>query len=285
MKRDDLRIILEVVAGSHAYGLATPASDLDIRGVCFPPARCLLGLGRFEQWRQQDEERDEVIYALAKFANLALACNPNIIEMLFVEPRHIRFADEHGRRLVENRHLFLSKRAHYTFAGYAISQLRRIQRHHRWLVNPPCRPSPEEFGGLLAKGRYKFPDQDAQRAYQAAQKHWKQYEEWRRNRNPARAELERRYGYDTKHALHLFRLLKMGCEILETGQVKVYRPDREWLLGVRHGLLSYEEVVELAASYEARLDEFYGSSTLPKKPDFHGVERLIMEMQAQFLGA
>jgi predicted nucleotidyltransferase len=276
--------IYKVIAGSQAYGLDTPDSDLDVRGVCIPPRRYLLGLSGFEQWEHQDESSDVVIYALTKFVRLALACNPNIIELLYTDPRHVLRIDDYGQRLVDNRHLFLSKQARYTFAGYAISQLRRIERHHRWLANPPDhKPTQEEFGGWPAEGRFKFPDHDAQQAYQAALKHWNQYQEWRCSRNPKRAELERKHGYDTKHALHLLRLLKMGIEILETGQVNVYRPDREWLREVRNGLLSYEELLELAETYEARLEVLYEASPLAEEPDTEAAEALVIELQERFL--
>ena len=279
-------LIYKVVAGSQAYGLARPDSDLDVRGVCIPPRRYLLGLSSFEQWEQQDESGDTTIFALAKFVSLALACNPNIIELLYTDPRHVLYINAYGQRLVEERHLFLSKQARHTFAGYAISQLRRIERHHRWLVNPPDhKPTQEEFGGWPVEGRYKFPDHEAYQAYQAALKHWNQYQTWRKNRNPARAELERRYGYDTKHAMHLLRLLKMGTEILETGQVQVYRPDREWLAAVRNGLLTYEELLDLAASYETRLGELYEHSSLPDGPDSEAAEALVVELQERFLQA
>jgi predicted nucleotidyltransferase len=276
--------IYKVIAGSQVYGLDTPQSDLDVRGVCIPPRRYLLGLSRFEQWEHQDEKGDTVIYALTKFVQLALACNPNIIELLYTDPHHVLFANEYGWRLVAHRHLFLSKQARHTFAGYAISQLRRIERHHRWLVNPPDhKPTPEEFGGWPLEGRFKFPDYEAQKAYQAAFKHWNQYQSWRRNRNPARAKLERKYGYDTKHAMHLLRLLKMGAGILETGQVHVYRPDREWLRAVRDGLLSYEELLHLAAKDEARLGQLVDASPLPDEPDAEAAEALVIELQEQFL--
>jgi len=280
----ETNLIYKVVAGSQAYGLDRPESDLDVRGVCIPPKCYLLGLSDFEQWEQQDDLGDTVIYALTKFVHLALACNPNIIELLYTDPRHVLHIDKYGQRLVEHRSLFLSKQARHTFAGYAISQLRRIQRHHRWLVNPPDhKPTQEEFGGWPVEGRYKFPDHEAYRAYQAALKHWNQYQTWRKNRNPARAELERRHGYDTKHAMHLLRLLKMGAEILETGQVRVYRPDREWLAAVRNGLLTYEELLELAAAYEARLGQLYGCSSLPEEPDSAAAEALVVELQERFL--
>jgi predicted nucleotidyltransferase len=280
----ETHLIYKVIAGSQAYGLETEQSDLDVRGVCIPPRRYLLGLGVFEQWENQDPEGDTVIYALTKFVRLALVCNPNIIELLYTDPRHVLFVNDHGRRLLERRHLFLSRLARQTFAGYAISQLRRIERHHRWLVDPPDhQPTQEEYGGWLADARPKFPDHQAHGAYQAALKHWNHYQTWRRRRNPARAELERRYGYDTKHAMHLFRLLKMGAEILETGQVHVYRPDRDWLRAVREGLLSYEEVLDLAAAYEARLEAVAERSPLPEEPDFEAAEALLIEMQERFL--
>lgn len=280
----ETNLIYKVIAGSQAYGLDRPDSDLDVRGVCIPARPYLLGLSPFEQWEHKDASGDIVIYALVKFVRLALACNPNIIEMLYTDSRHILFLNDYGERLVANRHLFLTKQARHTFAGYAISQLQRIERHHRWLVNPPDhQPTPEEFGGWPFEGRYKYPDHEAQRAYQTALKHWNHYQEWRRNRNPARAELERKYGYDTKHAMHLLRLLKMGTEILETGQVYVYRPDCEWLCAVREGLLLYEELLEMAADYEERLEQLYETSSLPDEPDLNAVEALVVELQERFL--
>ena len=280
----ETNLIYKVVAGSQAYGLDTPDSDLDVRGVCIPPLRYLLGLSSFEQFEQQDESGDTVFYALVKFVRLALDCNPNIIELLHTDPRHILYINDYGQSLVEHRQLFLSKQVRYTFAGYAISQLQRIERHHRWLVNPPDhQPTQEEFGGWPVEGRYKFRDHDAYRAYQAALKHWNQYQVWRQNRNPARAELERKFGYDTKHAMHLLRLLKMGAEILETGQVHVYRPDREWLIAVRNGLLTYEELLELTKAYEGRLGELYDRSSLADEPDSEAAEELVMELQERFL--
>lgn len=282
----ETNLIYKVVAGSRAYGLDRPESDLDVRGVCIPPRPYLLGLSDFEQWEQQDDADDTVIYALTKFVRLALACNPNIIELLYTAPRHILYINEYGRRLVEHRDLFLSKQARHTFAGYAISQLRRIERHHRWLENPPDhKPTQEEFGGWPVEGRYKFRDHEAYRAYRSALKHWNQYQTWRENRNPARAELERKYGYDTKHAMHLLRLLKMGAEILETGQVHVERPDREWLTAVRNGLLTYKELLQTASTWEAKLRDLYDRSPLPDEPDSEAAEALVIELQERFLWA
>ena len=59
---------------------------------------------------------------------------------------------------------------------------------------------------------------NVEKKYRAAMKHWDSYQAWKTHRNPARAELERQHGYDTKHAMHLIRLMRMGLEVLETGE-------------------------------------------------------------------
>ncbi len=278
----ETNLIYKVVAGSQAYGLAREGSDVDIRGVCIPPKHYLLGLSEFEQY--ESPAHDMVIFALKKFSRLALACNPNIIEILYVEPPHVLFINFLGEKLRAARDIFLSKRAAETFSRYAIAQLRRIERHHRWIVAPPAEPpTPEAFGARPHRGRYKFPDSDAERAYRAAQRHWDNYQKWKRDRNPARAELETKFGYDTKHAMHLLRLLRMGKEILAQGKVHVLRPDAKWLLEVRDGLLGYEELLELVKQEEAELAELTTHSPLPKAPDGDAAEKLVVELHEKFL--
>ncbi len=150
---------------------------------------------------------------------------PNIIETLYTDARHVLFINVHGERLIEARAIFLSKRVAERFTGYAVDQLGRMERHHRWLVDPPDHvPRPEAFGAQDIGGRYRWPHTDAEQGYRAALRHWNQYQEWLRNRNPARAELEASYGYDTKHAMHLLRLLRMGEEILHDGTVRSSGP-------------------------------------------------------------
>lgn len=86
-----------------------------------------------------------------------------------------------------------------------------------------------------------------ERSYQAARDHWKSYKRWKKERNPERAKLEAEYGYDSKHAAHLVRLIRQGKEILESGQVHIYRGDvdGEELLAIRErGIWTYDELIE-----------------------------------------
>lgn len=276
----EANLLLRVRSGSRAYGLDTPESDHDSRGVCVPPRRYLLGLSTFEQ--HESEGGDHVVYALAKFARLALEGNPNLVETLFTED--ILHLHPFGERLLRARRLFLSRRVAQRFGGYAADQLKRMAGHHRWLTDPPDhQPTPTEFGAREHEGGFRFPDTHAERAYKAALKHWNHYQAWRRNRNPARAALEERHGYDTKHAMHLVRLLRMGIEILRDGEVRVRRPDADELRAIRAGALTYEDLLEMARREESRLPQLEAASPLPEQPDSDGVERLVVEIQTEFL--
>ncbi|MBL6758012.1 MAG: nucleotidyltransferase domain-containing protein [Planctomycetes bacterium] len=270
-------LVLRTLSGSRAHGLAREGSDTDTRGVCIPPARYLLGLSKFEQ--HESDGGDHVTYALAKFVRLALQGNPNIMESLFTHEDDFLFVNEAGRQLVEARDLFLSKQVGQRFMGYALDQLKRMERHHRWLVDPPkTQPQPSEYGANDSGGRYRFPDTDQQKAYDADLKHWHHYQTWRKERNPERAVLEDRHGYDTKHAMHLIRLLKMGEEVLSKATLIVRRPDAEWLLGIRDGGLDYESLLQLAEEMTSTLNDQMKESTLPDGPDQEAAEALLVSL-------
>jgi|SRR5579863_2259427 len=310
----DKRTILLVRHGSHAYGLSTPTSDEDFKGVCIKPKEAYFGFTqRFEQMEHMGSKSDgidKVVYSLEKFASLAADCNPNIIEVLHVDPTDIVKIDRFGEMLRDRADDFLSKKAKFTFAGYANAQLHRIKTHRKWLLEPPkAAPRREEFGLTemmkVSKGELGAFDSlneqgfevelpknvvtlfTREKAYQAAKTHYDQYLNWVKTRNPKRAELEAKYGYDTKHGMHLMRLELMGIEILEkhTVHVKWTGPEREYLMGIRNGLLAYDPLVEAAEKLEARAEELYATSTLRKEPNRADIDRFIVELTDEYLRA
>lgn len=125
---------------------------------------------------------------------------------------------------------------------------------------------------------------DIERQYTGKLREWQQYTEWKRTRNEKRAELEAKFGYDTKHGMHLVRLLRMCREILETGRVVVRRPDAEELLAIRAGAMPYDALVEWAEREDAALTEVAKSSKLPKSPDRKRLDALCVEMTAEAMG-
>lgn len=113
---------------------------------------------------------------------------------------------------------------------------------------------------------------------------WNSYQEWKKNRNPKRAILEAKYGFDLKHATQLVRLLTMGKEILETGKVQVKRThDREELMAIKTGLWNYEKLIDYADQIEAEVKIAYQNSTLPNQPDIKFLDNLCIELVEQSL--
>lgn len=342
-------IILLTKHGSQAYGLATPESDLDIKGIAIPPVQYFLGpFSRFEQAEGKNDVCEYVIYDIRKFVSLATDCNPNIIEILWTADEDIICESELGHILRKNKRMFLSKKAKFTFSGYAMAQLKRINTHKRWIMNPPQVPPTREDLGLpdydkLSKAKLEaaigeiqkridewnidldglpfsekiriqekiastlaemkigqdeqwtsaarsigFDDAliailDKERHYKNLKREYEQYQSWKNTRNEKRAALEQRYGYDTKHASHLVRLMRMCEEIMTTGEVVVRRPDREEILGIKTGSWSYEQIIEWAEAQDKKLDEIYKTSeVLPHKPNREAIEMLSVILVDRF---
>src|SRR5690606_31315208 len=125
--------IFYTIAGSRAYGLSTPGSDEDFRGVFIGLPDNLIGLHPLEHCELSG---DNMLFELRKFLVLAKDCNPNIIELLFMSEDDILFQNEWWLQVKEKRDLFLSKKAKFTFSGYAMAQLKKIRGHNRWLNDP-----------------------------------------------------------------------------------------------------------------------------------------------------
>lgn len=119
---------------------------------------------------------------------------------------------------------------------------------------------------------------EAERKYRAAKTEWKQYQEWKIKRNPKRAELEAKFGFDLKHAMHLVRLMRTCREILETGKLLVKRPDAEELLAIRNGAWTYEQIVEFAEKEDKDLNQVMLNSKLPKQPDRAFLDQKCIEL-------
>lgn len=299
-------------AGSHSYGLNTPESDEDFKGLAIPPREYFLGfMNKFEQAevkKTADSDVEFVIYDIRKFFNLCAENNPNIIELLWLDPSDYLFVSPIGEKIIAARQLFLSKRARYSFAGYAFSQLHRIKGHRAWLLNPPSKePLRKDFGlpsralitndqagamkelvesGVIAEGDLSPNFLQAlanEKAYLQAYRHWTQYQDWKKTRNPKRAELEAKFGYDLKHASHLVRLLRMCREILTEHRVVVKRPDREEILAVKNGAWKYDELIEWADKQEKEFDELYRISTLQKEANRSELDKLCADLVEDFL--
>lgn len=308
MELRELKLIFKTLAGSQVYGTDTPESDTDTRGVVIPPKKAILGLQRFEQMDKFGDQ-DQVLYALDKACKLCLDCNPNMLELLFTPNKYWLYCSPTWQRVLEIRNVFVSKKAKFTYSGYAHSQFQKINRHRQWAElekagTPPQKPHRKNYGldpsqSLLNEEQLKaattlptgvivpeFQPLIAQeRKYREDKNRWDEYNQWKQTRNPKRFALELKMGMDSKNALHLVRLMRMGREILMTGQVNVDRRgiDAHELIQIREGAWSYEQLSEWFTRQDAELDVLYESSTTRHKPDHKQVNDLLVDIYEQIL--
>ena len=139
-------IILLGLGGSYSYGMNIEGkSDIDIRGVALNSKEEILLLQNFGQI--VDENTDTMIYSFNKMVNLLCKANPNVMEQLGLNPEHYLYIHPIGQVLLNNSKLFLSKRAVYSFAGYAKEQLKKLD-------NKSSRSFGEDYTGIGRGNRY-----------------------------------------------------------------------------------------------------------------------------------
>lgn len=147
-------LLFECISGSKAYGLNTTQSDTDLRGVYYLPKAQFYGLEYIPQ--VSNETSDEVYYELGRFVELLIRNNPNILEVLASPEDCILYKHPILNRLPIA--LFLSKLCRETFAGYALTQIKKARGYKKKIVNPvdPERKTVPDFCFIL-HGHHSLP--------------------------------------------------------------------------------------------------------------------------------
>ena len=123
-------VFLRVVTGSRAFGLSTPESDEDRRGIYLPPATWHWSLTKPpEQVDSIVNGLDVIDWEIEKYLVQALKGNPTILETLW-SPL-VLFANELGEELISLRKCFLSRRLIGTYSGYSQNQFLLMERKVR----------------------------------------------------------------------------------------------------------------------------------------------------------
>ncbi len=131
LRKHDL-ILLECLSGSRAYGLDTPNSDTDIKGVFLLPKEMFFGLTYIPQI--SNESNDIVFYELGRFMELLSVNNPNILELLNSPESAVLF--RHPSLNILKSEQILSKLCKDTFGRFALSQIKKARGLNKKIVNP-----------------------------------------------------------------------------------------------------------------------------------------------------
>lgn len=95
-----------------------------------------------------------------------------------------------------------------------------------------------------------------------------------------RPDLEEKFGFDTKYAYHILRLGLQGIELMRTGklQLPMSEKDREFLLDVRTGKYTFNQVLTSAGEFEVQLKEEIELSHLQTEADRPVIEDFIQRV-------
>ena len=312
------RITFLTLGGSYSYGTNVETSDVDIRGCALNSPSDLLGLTNFEQFVHT--QTDTTVYAFNKLIKLLLNCNPNAIEMLGCKPEHYFLLTKTGQMMIENRKMFMSKRAAHSFGVYATQQLRRLEnalardkmsqgRREEHIRNsmenavysfksrytefdkgsftlytdesPRDGLDREIFADITLK---KFPVREFNSMINDLTNVLSNYEKLN-HRNHKKDD-----NHLNKHAMHLIRLYLMCLDILEKGDIITYRDnDLDLLMSIRHGKYQKEdgtyrqEFFDMVSEFEKKLAYAKENTSLPEHPDMKKVEEFVMDVDRRSL--
>lgn len=304
------RIILLGVSGSYGYGTNREGSDVDFRGITLNLPSDLIGFTEFEQF--EDRATDTVIYSFNKIINLLISCNPNTIEILGIDENEYVIKTDVGKELLDNKDMFLSKRAAASFGHFADAQLRRLQNaiardklpqvEREGHILRSVQNALDDFNrkqslGGLGKTRVYIDDAvteglDKEIFIDGEMKHLpvRVYSEMMNTMNTVIREYDKigkrnRKKDDNhlnKHAMHLVRLFMMGTDILKNGLIRTRRPDEELRLlrSIREGTFMVDgrltdDFYKIVSEYEARYQEAERNSKLPDNPDMERIEKFV----------
>lgn len=304
-------IILLGLGGSHAYGTETETSDLDVRGCALNSKSEILCNENFEQ--VTDIPTDTTVYSFTKLIQLLTDCNPNTIEILGLKPEHYLYLSDIGREMLDNRKMFLSRKAISSFSGYATAQFRRLDNKSARLTEQAIQEkhilgSIENAAKSFRDMYFEYPE-DAIRLYidkavssgleteifmDITLKHYplRDYKDmWNRMNDIVRdyAKVGKRnhnaisHNKLGKHMMHLIRLYLMCIDILEKGEIITYREaEHDLLMSIRNGAFldgnrqPTDEFFEMVEDYKKRLDYAAENTLLPENPDYEAIREFTM---------
>lgn len=148
-----------------------------------------------------------------------------------------------------------------------------LERHHYLTITP--------LGQRLIDQRQLFISKAAHRAftgYAYGQLKRMTHFKFEGYMGEKRKALVEKFGYETKNAAHLIRLLRMGIELLREGRLHVFRHDNQDLIEIKRGKYSLEKIQEMAEILFRRADEAYDASPLPAEPDTERINTLTVEL-------
>lgn len=219
------------IMGSHAYGLNRKESDYDVYGFTIPPY------------------------------NITFPSSDGLIWGFDNYPRFDQFQGQF-KEGPPNQHL--------DFQIYNITKyFKLVMDNNPNMIDSLFTPDNcvlvcTDIGKLVRDNRHIFLNKKCFHTFLGYS--WSQLKKIRTDpesrKSPERKVLIEKYGYDTKFAVHLFRLIDECEQLLKEGTVNLQRNNEQHKL-VREGFYTLPEIEQYFKKRESELRDAYEKSTLP----------------------
>lgn len=303
------RIALLVPGGSFLYGTNTPDSDFDLRGIFIEQQRNILGFDVVENYEKIDDDVDIQVNSVCKTLKLLESCNPAIMEIIYASDENIIMINELGKMIRDNAGIFLSNNIIKTFGGYAYQQLIRLKNalsrdiseedYNAYILErlryyeDSCRNHFAYFD--LEHLSFKYDDNNnvlidvdlknyPLGSFKQMLMNMQQLVANAKKLNHRNKKRDENHLF--KHAMHLFRLYDTATDILSGEGVHIDRrrtPGFDFLLKVRHGGLTYDEIFQEIDAYKLKFDYASKNSVLNEHPDKKVLEDFIIDMKLKII--
>lgn len=120
-------VLYQIKGGSHAYGLETPTSDVDLRGVFLhTDVSHILGIqsGLHDNEVTQNDQQDSAMWELRRFFNLLRGGNSQAVELLFSQGMAEKCEPMFNVVFLHRSRLLDSEKFFKVLKGYSMSELR-----------------------------------------------------------------------------------------------------------------------------------------------------------------
>lgn len=304
------QIILEVKSGSHLYGTQTATSDIDQLGIYIPSFEEEIGLFLEEEKdlsivdknsenKNTQNAIDRKFYHIRKFIKLASQNNPNVLELLYPSEESIISISPVGKYLLEHSSIFLHKGLIKRFLNYAKSQKHKmIIKTEKFselnellaVLKEIAKDTPKmylselKYNELFLKVAKDNIQKDSIKVgdlsfplnifVKEAIKRISNRIEYGTNRQ----DLILKYGFDSKFASHLIRLLYEAIELLEKNSLTFPLKEADLILSIKNGEKQLNEVIELSEILETRILMLEKTTSLPENPDMSKINELLINI-------
>lgn len=237
----------EVIMGSHAYGVHTKDSDKDIYGFCMPPKQYIFPHqigGHIEGFGKRPQSFDQFT-----------KCYDDVDFTIFGIVKYFDLCLNNNPNVIDS--LF---------------------------VPDSCICHMTKIGQMVRDNRKKFLCSKAWHTYKGYA-----YSQLRKlkNKDPnsgKRKELIEKYGFDTKFAYHIVRLIDYAEQILQFGDIDLQRDSERWK-SIRAGEWTLNQIEEHFYSKEKSLQTLYENTKIPHDIQEVEIKELLLNCLEQHYGS